>query len=128
MRSVLAVDDEPAATRILRLQLENAGYEVETAGDGLAALERLRERAFDVLVTDLEMPRMDGYELCQAIRDDLPERDPLIFILTGHPGAAKRRMAGLEDVELFEKPASLRALIVRIGEKLAERGEPEATP
>ncbi len=128
MSSVLVVDDEAAATRILKLQLENAGYEVETAGNGAAALERLRARSFDVVVTDVNMPRMDGHELCKAIREELPERDPVIFILTGRPGEGhRRRTVELGDVELIEKPASLRQLIGRIGERLAERGT-EAAP
>ena len=128
MSRVLVVDDEPTATRILRLQLENAGYEVETACNGEVALELMREKGFEVLVTDVNMPKMDGHELCAAIRD-LPERDPIIFVLTARPGEGHRkRVADLPNVEFIEKPASLRRLIARIGERLAELTEkPEPT-
>lgn len=121
MSAILIVDDEATATRILRLQLEKAGYEVETACNGEVALELFREREFDVLVTDVNMPRMDGHELCQALRRELPDRDPLIFILTGRPGEGHRRKAAnVVNVEFIEKPASLRHLIARIGERLEE--------
>ena len=128
MSSILVVDDEASATRILRLQLENAGYEVETACNGEMALELMRERDFDVLVTDVNMPKMDGHELCQAIREQLPDSDPIVFVLTARPGEGHRKkVAGLTNVEFLEKPASLRQLIARIGERLAEvREKPEA--
>lgn len=132
MSSILVVDDEPTATRILRLQLENAGYEVETACNGEVALERMRERSYDVVITDVNMPKLDGHGLCEAIRDQLPERDPIIFILTARPGEGHRRRASyLSNVEFLEKPASLRQLIARVGERLAEayeKPEPEPAP
>ena len=118
--SILVVDDEASSRRILRLGFENAGYEVETAADGQEALGKLREGRFDVLITDVNMPRMDGQELCSAILQEPPDPAPLIFVLTARTGANHRDWTGeVDGVELVEKPASLRQLVGRVGERLA---------
>jgi two-component system alkaline phosphatase synthesis response regulator PhoP len=117
----MLVDDEPVTLRVVRLALEKAGYEVTTAGDGAEALKIMRDRRFDVLVTDLNMPRMNGNELCDAIREEFVGHEPLIFVLTARPGEGHRAWAkGLENVEFLEKPASLRRLIARMGQRLAD--------
>lgn len=121
---VLVVDDEAKVLRITKLALEKAGYLVTTANDGVEALETLRAEPFDVLVTDVNMPRMTGEELCLAIQEEetLPRR-PLIFVATGRTGERHRAWAiELENVVLLEKPVSLRALVARIGERLSEAG------
>ncbi len=124
MRSVMLVDDEPMTLRVVRLALENAGYEVTTAGDGAEAMKILCDRHFDVLVTDLNMPRMNGHELCEAIRERCAGHEPLIFVLTARPGEGHRVWAkSLEKVEFLEKPASLRHLVARIGERLEAASE-----
>ncbi|MCB9737823.1 MAG: response regulator, partial [Deltaproteobacteria bacterium] len=58
---VLVVEDSRTQALALRLMLERAGYEVETAGDGIEALEILRQRSFETVISDLRMPRMDGH-------------------------------------------------------------------
>ena len=121
MSSILVVDDERSATRVLRVQLENAGYEVMTASNGEEAMERLRKRSVDVLVTDLNMPRMAGRDLCESVHREMPDCEPLIFVLTARPGAENRQWTSdIPNVEFVEKPASLRRLIQRIGKRLAE--------
>ncbi len=118
--SVLVVDDEPKVLRITRLSLEKMGYRVETANDGQEALERLREEPFDVLVTDINMPRMSGEELCLALQAECIDEGLLVFVATGRTGDHHRAWAGdLANVELMEKPVSLRKLVARIGERLA---------
>jgi two-component system alkaline phosphatase synthesis response regulator PhoP len=126
----MLVDDEPVSLRIVRLALENAGYDVTTAGDGAEALKIMRDRRFDVLVTDLNMPRMNGRELCEAIQEGHVVHEPLIFVLTARPGEGHRVWAkDLENIEFLEKPASLRRLVARIGERLADaNAEASKTP
>ena len=120
MRSVMVVDDEPMTLRVVRLALENAGYEVTTAGDGAEAMKILCDRRFDVLVTDLNMPRINGHDLCQTIHEACAGHEPLTFVLTARPGEGHRAWAkDLENVEFLEKPASLRHLIARIEARLA---------
>jgi DNA-binding response OmpR family regulator len=130
MNSVLLVDDDPVTLRVVEVALTNAGYEVTTAGDGAEAMKVLRDRRIDVLVTDLNMPRMNGRDLCEAISEESVGQVPLIFVLTARPGEGHRVWAkDLENVEFLEKPASLRHLTARIGERLAEaNAEDSDTP
>ena len=65
---VLVVDDEPQITRVLRTVLTSQGYQVQTAGEGQAALANFNEWHPELVITDLFMPRMDGLELCRRIR------------------------------------------------------------
>ena len=81
--AVLLVDDEPAITRAYERKLSKLGFEVEIALDGAQAAQRCRERRFDVVVSDITMPNMNGLELLRAVREhdlDLP-----VILVTGGP-------------------------------------------
>src|SRR3954463_3764249 len=80
---VLLVDDEPQLTRALARHLVAAGYEVETANDGTEAVARLKERFFDVVISDISMPGMNGLELLRAIREK--DLDVPVIVMTGAP-------------------------------------------
>ena len=67
---VLVVDDEPGILEFLRYALEDNGYRVQTARDGLDALARIGDEPPDVVLTDLMMPRVDGWELCRRLRGE----------------------------------------------------------
>jgi len=77
---ILVVDDEEFMREAIRLVLEREGYAVAVAVDGQEALEVLRERKPDLVITDITMPRMGGYELLTALRKD-PETHNLPLIL-----------------------------------------------
>jgi CheY-like chemotaxis protein len=64
------VDDDPTILRLLQVNLEMEGHEVLTAGDGHEALERLREGASEVVLLDVMMPGLDGWQVCERIRAD----------------------------------------------------------
>ena len=82
MKSILVVDDEPMILRIMRLALEKEGYQVDTAIDGKDALEKITASRPDILITDIEMPRMTGKELCLHIHETMPDRAFQIFVST----------------------------------------------
>ena len=127
MKRILVADDEPHATRLLKRRLEGAGYEVDAAPDGEAALDKLEARPYDVLVTDICMPRMDGRELCERVRKR-SVAEPLIFVLTSRPEAEFRDWTrNFPNLEFMEKPISLKRLIARISQRL-EEAPPEAEP
>ena len=67
---VLVVDDEPNIIEFLRYALEDSGYRVATARDGLDALAEVRRERPSFVLTDLMMPRLDGWELCRRLRED----------------------------------------------------------
>lgn len=67
-KRVLIAEDDPAMLNVMRFNLERAGFEVETAANGLEATRLFDEQTFDLVITDLQMPRMSGEEVCQHIR------------------------------------------------------------
>ncbi len=127
MRRILVAEDEAHVARLLRIALNRAGYAVETARDGEEALARARARPPDVLLTDIQMPRMDGRELSQRIRAELPGDELLILVATSRAEDEHRHwVAQLPAVELIEKPVSLRRLIQRIDAHFHTAGEAPA--
>jgi len=72
MNDLLVVDDNPALLRVLSEIFKGHGYTVRTAPDGFAALTAIRDRAPDVLLSDLNMPRMSGFELLSVVRRRFP--------------------------------------------------------
>lgn len=68
MAIILVVDDDPDVREILRAHLEDAGHVVDEAGDGEAAIQRLREQPVDLVITDIYMPKLDGLDLMRRIR------------------------------------------------------------
>ena len=81
MARILVVDDEEAIRSGLAEILTEEGYEVEQAGDGQTALNRIREAVFDLVCTDVRMPRMDGLELVERVKQESPETE--LIVITG---------------------------------------------
>lgn len=81
-RRVLVVDDEEIARANLEHVFSKEGYQVETAADGIEAMERLRRNPADIVISDLKMSRMDGLQLLGQIREDVPETE--VVLVTGY--------------------------------------------
>ncbi len=107
---VLLVDDDSSVRRVLQFKLEKRGYTVETASDGIGALEILKEKPFDLLLSDIRMPRMDGIELLNEAKSTQP--DIKVILITAHAtvnqavqavklGAFDYITKPFEDEELF---------------------------
>lgn len=82
-RSVLVVDDVPDVTEMIGLFLKHAGYDIATASSGTAALQLARERAFDVVISDIGMPEMNGCELAASLRRRAEYRSIPMIAVTG---------------------------------------------
>jgi len=78
---ILIVDDEPAVRRAMERWLQLRGFDPDTAGDGVEAVEKCRNNHYDMVVMDIEMPRMNGIDAIRAIKQD--RQDTRIIILTG---------------------------------------------
>src|SRR5437762_1948861 len=91
---VLIVDDDPIALELLRDALADAGHDVACAGGGQEALDRLAKDEFQVLITDWQMPGLDGIELCQAVRRGGAGGYVYVILLTAH-GSVAERIRGL---------------------------------
>jgi two-component system response regulator PilR (NtrC family) len=80
---IMVVDDEENIREVLSNYLETLGYEVVTASDGQNALEKFEPGAFDLIVSDLLMPNIDGLELLRKVREK--DRDVVFLMITGYP-------------------------------------------
>jgi two-component system chemotaxis sensor kinase CheA len=90
--SLLVAEDSPTSRKLLKEILENAGYRVSTAGDGLDALAQLQQGDFDLLVTDVEMPRLDGFGLTARLRSDARWSElPVVLVTALDSRADKER-------------------------------------
>jgi CheY-like chemotaxis protein len=83
-RSVLVVDDVPDVTEMIELFLKHAGYEVVTADSAARALEMANQIAFDLVISDIGMPAMNGYELAEALRNLPDYGDTPLIAVTGY--------------------------------------------
>ena len=79
--SILVVDDQPQILESMQMTLALAGYRVCTADTGISALSILQTQPIDLIITDIEMPQLDGYQLCRRVRaDGLWNAIPLLFL------------------------------------------------
>jgi len=81
-RKILAVDDEKHIVRLVQVNLERAGYEVVTANDGKEALQKVQDENPDLVVLDVMMPYMDGFEVLQNLRRNPATREIPVIMLT----------------------------------------------
>ncbi|HEU4665954.1 MAG TPA: Hpt domain-containing protein [Dokdonella sp.] len=98
---VMVVDDSITMRKVTTRVLERADYEVLTAKDGLDALEKLQETVPDIMLLDIEMPRMDGYELATYMRNDSRLRKVPIIMITSRTGEKHRQRALEIGVERY---------------------------
>ncbi|MBG87775.1 MAG: DNA-binding response regulator [Verrucomicrobiales bacterium] len=114
-QKILVVDDEPDAVDLVQFNLENAGYEVLTAGDGTEALKKARNFAPDLILLDVMLPEIEGTEVCKLLRRDTATSAIPIIMLTAK-AAEIDRVLGLElgADDYVTKPFSPRELVLRI--------------
>ena len=118
---VLIADDEPQIRAVVRLYLENDGLKVEEASNGTEALLKLKEQDFDLLILDLMMPEVDGWQVCRQVRR---ESNIPIIMLTAR-GEEFDRVLGFElgTDDYLVKPFSTRELVARVKALLKRSGK-----
>ena len=120
---VMVVDDSITMRKVSSRVLERHNYEVVTAKDGVDALERLEERLPDLMLLDIEMPRMDGYELATRMRADVRMRNIPIIMITSRTGEKHRQRAFEIGVERYlGKPYQEAELMRNVNELLLATG------
>jgi two-component system, sensor histidine kinase and response regulator len=119
---LLVVDDSPTQAAALRALLEAEGFGVTVAGSGEAALERLRRDRFDLVLTDVIMPGMTGFELCRRIKDEGGDAPPPVVLLTSlrDPRDVVRGLEAGAD-NYLTKPYEPEHLVARL-RRVLERG------
>jgi DNA-binding response OmpR family regulator len=81
-KKVLIVDDEPSMVSVLQRHVSNAGYEIATATNGQEALDKIQQDELDLVLLDLMMPGMNGFETCRQIRENEKTRKLPVLIIT----------------------------------------------
>jgi chemosensory pili system protein ChpA (sensor histidine kinase/response regulator) len=113
---VVLVDDSISVRKFVGRMLEKAGYRVKLAADGLEALEIVTQTHCDLVVTDLEMPRTNGYELLSHLRQDPQTRKIPVMVVTSRAGAKHRDRAMKEGAaEFLTKPVQEDQFIATVG-------------
>lgn len=112
MRKILIIEDEPDIQELLAAYLRDAGYEIVIAGDGVEALAQFQQGAFDMILLDLMLPKIDGFGVCELIRreSNLP-----ILMLTALDGEQEQlRGFQMEIDDYVTKPFSMPILLQKI--------------
>lgn len=116
---ILVADDEPNIVLSLEFLMQQAGFEVRTVGDGDAALAAMEREAPDLVLLDVMMPKMDGYEVCQTIRQNPAWKNVRIVMLTAKGRDVEREKGlamGADDY--VTKPFATQELVAKVNEIL----------
>ena len=123
MNRVLLADDEAHVIRVLKQALVRAGYQVESANNGLSALEQIKNDPPDILITDIQMPKMSGDQLCQEIARSMPDRRFDIIVMTSRTEREHREWAAkIDRLTFLEKPISIRRLLSELEQRINATG------
>jgi diguanylate cyclase (GGDEF)-like protein len=112
---ILVVDDEEHIRKIVKFQLEKAGYSVDTAHDGLQALSKIEGERPDLVLLDLMMPNMDGYEVCRRLKSSYQTSHIPVIMVTAKADL-ENKLQGFEDGanDYIAKPFAITELLVRV--------------
>lgn len=120
MKKILIADDEPHVSMILKQFLERSNYKVSTVLNGRQALDHIAKEMPDILITDVQMPKMNGIDLCEAINENYPALQKLIIVMTSRTDSEIRTwVEPYPNIELMEKPLSMRRLTNRLNDFFA---------
>ena len=112
MSKILIVEDEETIADLEKDYLELSGFEVEVANDGDSGLEKALQEEYDLLILDLMLPGVDGFEICRKVRDE--KNTPIIMVSAKKDDIDKIRGLGLGADDYMTKPFSPGALVARV--------------
>jgi len=117
MSKILIVEDEETIANLEKDYLELSGFEVEVANDGDSGLEKALQEEYDLLILDLMLPGVDGFEICRKVRDE--KNTPIIMVSAKKDDIDKIRGLGLGADDYMTKPFSPSELVARVKAHLA---------
>lgn len=124
MARILIVDDEPNLVLALELLMKREGHDIRAVGDGEAAVEAAKTFRPDLVLLDVMMPKMDGYEVCQRLRADPALKDVAIVMLTAKGREVEREKGMALGADLYiTKPFSTKDVVRKVKEVLASKPE-----
>ena len=121
MKKILIVDDEKDLVEMISLRLSPLGYEISVAYDGAEGLAKAREIKPDLIILDLMLPKMDGYQVCRMLKFDINYKHIPIILLTARAGADDMKMGEEAGADAFiSKPFKHEVLKEKIESLLAK--------
>ena len=118
-KKILVVDDEPNILRSLTYILNKEGYDVSTAEDGAEAMDMIRDSKPHLMILDVMMPNMSGYDVCRAVKSDPELMDIQVVMLTANGQVGDRRLGLSQGAdEYITKPFSPRVILSKVKELL----------
>jgi chemosensory pili system protein ChpA (sensor histidine kinase/response regulator) len=126
---IMVVDDSLTVRRVSERLLTREGYQVSTAKDGVDAIQQMQDGLPDLIIADIEMPRMDGFELTKQLRSDARMKSIPIIVVTSRMAEKHRRHAlDLGADAFFGKPYDEEDLLARVTELLAQQSRQQSQP
>lgn len=124
MTRILAVDDEPHILKLVAFSLSQHGYEVIEATDGMSAVEIAESELPDLILMDVMMPLLDGYDACERIKSN-PRTSHIPVVMLSAKSQVSEQQTGLDRGALcyITKPFTPRELVDRVGELVGDRPE-----
>ncbi len=121
-RKILVVEDDPSASRLVGFTLEQEGYQVITASDGLEGVRKARDEHPDLIILDIMLPGLDGYEVCQQLRKE-PETAKLPILMLSAKAREIDKDTGLKigADDYLAKPADPSTIVAKVKALLASR-------
>ena len=126
MKRILIVEDEPDIQELLRAYLEDAGYQTAIAGDGVAALALFGGQTFDLVLLDLMLPKIDGFGVCELIRQQ--SQVPILMLTALDGEESQLRGFGMDIDDYVTKPFSMPVLLKKIAAILRRAGGISTAP
>lgn len=119
---IVVIDDNPANLRLLVELLSEQGYRVRPARDGTTAIEAIKASLPDLILLDILMPQLDGYEICQKLKADPQTQEiPIIFLSAFNDGLDKAKAFAIGGADYITKPFEIEEVLARIANQLSLR-------
>jgi two-component system OmpR family response regulator len=116
---ILIVEDETDVLKFLRIRLENGGYEIAEAENGQEAVEKVKQWHPRLVLLDVQLPKLNGYEVCRLIREDSEVAETKVIFLTADAGSSVSKQTRLLNAQgYFVKPYNTEELFEKIHECL----------
>lgn len=126
-KKILTVDDDPTVTKLVGSILTANGYEVISASDGLEALAKIKKEQPDLVVLDVVMPEINGYDVCYQLRFNKDFEKVPIILLTSREQELDHTLAERSNIEYLQKPVHAKSFLQKVEQLLAKekKGEKE---
>ena len=124
MKRILVVDDEPHIARLVKNILSSEKYDVDEVNTAVGAIDKIREKRYDLVILDIMMPNMNGYELCEKLREEPDTYNlPVIFLTAKHAVSDKIEAIHVGADDYITKPFNPDELVMKVNTLIAEHAK-----